>query len=472
MRWVVRIEPAEDEAEANADSGAIFIERARLEDAAELGLTLAEGKRIMAFLQQRVVTDQLHEHCRSSRRCSACTGLRAIKDYRHRVIDTVFGRVNVAAPRYERCRCGADCHAVSPVSALVPGRVLPGLLELQARLGADVPYRQAATILQTFLPEATSFNHATTRNRLMKVGRAIEAGLRADIKNVTPPEVPAAEMIVGIDGCFAKGISRKRKTSLEIVLGRIDVPTRNGEVFAVVRRLDGLAKARVRAALRRYGRTRDTVVRVLSDGEDGMRTMLGRWLDPTVEHRLDWWHLYRRLEKMRQGLIYLPFIPGDETGDRLRIEAWGLEHIRWTLWNGCSCVYSTDAAITSFRIDLERHRQAAHAARRSVDRIDYMLQQLDEFRSYLYRNAESLVNYNLARLAGERVSTAHVESTVNELVNWRMCKKQQMRWSPMGAQLLLHVRTADLNGCLRNYVGLKSEMPIAANDDRQIAMAG
>jgi hypothetical protein len=70
------------------------------------------------------------------------------------------------------------------------------------------------------------------------------------------------------------------------------------------------------------------------------------------------------------------------------------------------------------------------------------------------------------------VSTAHVESTVNELVDWRMCKKQQMRWSPMGAQLLLHVRTADLNGRLPNYIELKPEMRIAANDDRHIAMAG
>jgi hypothetical protein len=219
-------------------------------------------------------------------------------------------------------------------------------------------------------------------------------------------------------------------------------------VFAVVRRLDGLAKERVRAALRRCGRTCDTVVRVLSDGGDGMQTMLGRWLDPTVEHRLDWWHLYRRLEKMREGLIYLPFIPGDETGDRLQVEAWGIEHIRWTLWNGCSRVYSTGAAITSLRIDLELHRQAAHSDGRPVDRIDYLLQQLDEFRSYLYRDAESLVNYNIAQIAGEGVSTAHVE-IVNQLVNWRMCKKRQMRWSAVGAQLLLHVRTADLNDRLR-----------------------
>lgn len=75
--------------------------------------------------------------------------------------------------------------------------------------------------------------------------------------------------------------------------------------------------------------------------------------------------------------------------------------MRRTLWNGCSCVYSTDAAITSFRTDPELHRRAAQAARRSVDRVDYMLQQLEEFRSYLYRNAESLVNCNIARIAGE-----------------------------------------------------------------------
>jgi len=97
-------------------------------------------------------------------------------------------------------------------------------------------------------------------------------------------------MIVGIDSCFVKDVSRKRKTSLEIVLRRIDVPTRNDEVFAVVRRLDDLAQEPVRAALRRCGHTGDTVVRVLSDGEAGTPTPPGRWLDPSVEHRPDWWH--------------------------------------------------------------------------------------------------------------------------------------------------------------------------------------
>jgi hypothetical protein len=33
---------------------------------------------------------------------------------------------------------------------------------------------------------------------------------------------------------------------------------------------------------------------------------------------------------------------------------------------------------------------------------------------------------------GTRISTAHVESAMNHLVNHRLNKKQQMRWSPEG----------------------------------------
>jgi hypothetical protein len=90
----------------------------------------------------------------------------------------------------------------------------------------------------------------------------------------------------------------------------------------------------------------------------------------------------------------------ESPGGRLRAEAWGVEQIRWTLWNGDPCVYSTDCTITSFRIELEMHRRAAHSAGGAVERIDCMLELLEEFRRYLYANSESLVNDNHTRLAG------------------------------------------------------------------------
>ncbi len=69
-------------------------------------------------------------------------------------------------------------------------------------------------------------------------------------------------------------------------------------------------------------------------------------------------------------------------------------------------------------------------------------------------NSRSLTDYGRAWREGERIATANIESTVNQLINQRMCKKRQMRWSRLGAQLMLHVRTAHLNGILERYCGL------------------
>ena len=46
------------------------------------------------------------------------------------------------------------------------------------------------------------------------------------------------------------------------------------------------------------------------------------------------------------------------------------------------------------------------------------------------------------------MSTSFVESAVNQVISKRMVKKQQMRWSPRGAHLLLQIRTRVLNDTL------------------------
>jgi hypothetical protein len=64
-----------------------------------------------------------------------------------------------------------------------------------------------------------------------------------------------------------------------------------------------------------------------------------------------------------------------------------------------------------------------------------------------------------------------VESAVNRLVNRRMNKSQQMRWSPHGAHFLLQVRAAVLNGDFDRKIsiddaskegGSLAPMPLAA----------
>jgi len=74
-----------------------------------------------------------------------------------------------------------------------------------------------------------------------------------------------------------------------------------------------------------------------------------------------------------------------------------------------------------------------------------MLKYGRELATYITNNASSIVNYGERYRNGERISTAFTESTINQVVSKRMVKKQQMQWTPVGAHLLLQVRTQVLN---------------------------
>jgi hypothetical protein len=112
--------------------------------------------------------------------------------------------------------------------------------------------------------------------------------------------------------------------------------------------------------------------------------------------------------------------------------------MKWMLWN--DGVDMAEFGMTRVRIGLFQHALAHPEA--NSERFESIEAKLDELRSYLYANRESVRGYAEAYRNGERISTAHVESTVNQLINWRMCKKHQMGWSRAGAQQLLHVKTA------------------------------
>jgi hypothetical protein len=64
-----------------------------------------------------------------------------------------------------------------------------------------------------------------------------------------------------------------------------------------------------------------------------------------------------------------------------------------------------------------------------------------EFGGYIRANTSWIPNYGERYRAGEAIFNAFVESAVNQVVSKRMVKKQQMRWTPKGAHLLLQVRT-------------------------------
>ena len=139
-----------------------------------------------------------------------------------------------------------------------------------------------------------------------------------------------------------------------------------------------------------------------------------------------------------------------------------VDRLHWRIWNG----RAKDAQIT-----LERIRQVMPASQGEQDgrkrdpssrRLWTALREIDR---YLSSQGAWLINY--AELI-EFVGTSLTEATANFLINHRMNKSQQMRWSRCGADLLLHVRCAVLNSKLGPGFGQLfkvspgSEMAVAA----------
>jgi len=74
-----------------------------------------------------------------------------------------------------------------------------------------------------------------------------------------------------------------------------------------------------------------------------------------------------------------------------------------------------------------------------------LLKMVTEFGGYIRANRAWIPNYGERYRSGEAISSAFVESAVNQVVSKRMVKKQQMRWAPKSAHLLLQVRAKVLN---------------------------
>src|SRR5215217_1445490 len=152
--------------------------------AAMLGLGLEEGKAILAAVQRHLVAAQLDEHCRSRRRCDRCGAPRPLKDRRPRRLISLFGVVEVRAPRFDPCRCGVACRrSITPVAEIMPDRCTPEYERVVAAMGAALPYRRALALLEAFFPLGDAPTVETTRQRV---------GARLERAALAPPQPLAA----------------------------------------------------------------------------------------------------------------------------------------------------------------------------------------------------------------------------------------------------------------------------------------
>ena len=128
-------------------------------------------------------------------------------------------------------------------------------------------------------------------------------------------------------------------------------------------------------------------------------------------------------------------LPPDEQEEFLE----DIAAVRWRLWNG-----QTERAIDL--IDRLFHGLKADEPGNSV--VVPLRGGLLNLRIYIEQNRGSIANYAARYREGKRIASTAAEASVNSLVARRMIKKQQMRWSESGADLLLLVRVALANGDL------------------------
>ena len=210
------------------------------------------------------------------------------------------------------------------------------------------------------------------------------------------------------------------------------VPTQGpARCFGFVQTYDPKPKRRLFETLKSQGMQANQQVTFLTDGGEDVRE-LPLYLNPQAEHLIDWFHITMRLTVMGQMAKGLGRGAASELATEVAKE---LERLKWFLWHGN--VFRALQVVEDLEIDLDIEEAGPEQRK--------LLKAVGEFGGYIRANATWIPNYGERHRHGEAISNAFVESTVNQVVSKRMVKKQQMRWTPRGAHLLLQVRTRVLN---------------------------
>ena len=119
-----------------------------------------------------------------------------------------------------------------------------------------------------------------------------------------------------------------------------------------------------------------------------------------------------------------------------------VERLRWRLWHGKPNAVAE--AIENIR-PLIKTRRRPTKKRRVQRPWSALMAALYFLRKYTSGQEAWMINYAQRHRTGERVGTSQTESAANFLVNKRMNKSQQMRWSAIGASRILQIRAAVIN---------------------------
>ena len=230
-----------------------------------------------------------------------------------------------------------------------------------------------------------------------------------------------------------------RRAFFEGIAGRSVVAFRRAEqdavpppqCFGLVQTYDQKPRRRRWQRRKSQGMRENQPVVFLSDGGEDLR-QVREYLHPNREPGIDWFPITMRLTVLQQQTKAVGGRP-PQTGAEVSKP---LESVKHRLWHGH--VEEALERWTALIMDLDLMRDHSAAA-------DQLAVGIAEFETYIRNHPESIPNYGERYRQGERIATAFVESTINQVVSRRFVKRQPKHWTLRGAHLLLQTRTTVLN---------------------------
>ncbi|MFC0387526.1 hypothetical protein [Muricoccus vinaceus] len=177
MVWIVKLVSIGAEDEEHSTEVMRIAKPGNLTDLASLGLTLAEGKRLLAGVQREIVAAQARVHAVHRPACRGCAASYRIKDYRQHALATLFGQIAVRLPRFHCARCATTQAGVGWPPHV---RLTPELDRLRAQFSALMTYRTAAEMLAQLFPVDAGTDPETLRRHTFKVAESLPVPVTAE----------------------------------------------------------------------------------------------------------------------------------------------------------------------------------------------------------------------------------------------------------------------------------------------------
>src|SRR6202140_3923210 len=375
-----------------------------------LGVNLTEGKALLAGVQDFVVAQQAREELKQRRACPRCRRRYTTKDSGSTSVSTVFGRVEVPNPRWNRCGCQTEGPPTfRPMRTRLNGQTSPKMLYLETKWASLIPFARATDLLKEVLPVGDLMNAETVRNHLQLTAERIEQelGEERQLNQFEGSEqewerqpLPDGPITVGIDGGYVR--AAHKQGWFEVIAGKSVVAfwrDDDGEVpsakcFGFVQTYDEKPRRRLWELMKSQGMRENQQVMFMSDGGENVRRVQ-EYLHPFSEHLIDWFHITMRLTVLQQQTKALQE-ERPQTGAEVSKQ---LESVKHLLWHG-----NTEEALERLGgliIELDLLRAFSPAAVK-------LGQGIGEFDTYIRNNQEFIPNFGerYRHRQGETISTA------------------------------------------------------------------